>query len=163
MMAAPAVFVAYYAFRLIREKGKRNIKRTVGACAVFGAFYLAAEACSIGDKIVPEPDMLVLELSTLLATLCVIPLYVLVSRVLMKSEGLSPEKGEFISRAIVALVACEIGLVGGELVRAFAPAKEGHPYLKEAPWMGVQVVGPIVIALAFYMIAARIIRSRRPA
>ncbi|MEI8246544.1 MAG: hypothetical protein WCI51_11980 [Lentisphaerota bacterium] len=151
----PGCLAVYFGFRLIKEKNKRNIKRSAGALAVMAVLLLSVLFASImpnsiGDRDVKHGFML----SLLLATIAVIPIYILISRFLMIRAGLTPKpKGEFVGKGIILILAWQIWLAGSEIARIYDPKE---------PWgitFALCVFGPTIIAYTFYKVSMRLLRE----
>ena len=151
----PGCLAVYFGFRLIKEKNKRNIKGSVGALAVMAVLLLSVLFASImpnsiGDRDVKHGFML----SLLLATIAVIPVYILISRFLMIRERLILKpKGEFVGKGIISIIAWQIWLAGSEIARIYEPKE---------PWgiiFALCVLGPIIIAYTFYKVSMRLLRE----
>lgn len=147
ILGIPGVFPVFFGFRLLKDKTKRNIKGTVGAFAVLAGFLLAARINATDA----EPSF-VRDSSSLIATLCVVPFYLLVSRFVMKKEGLVPAKGEFVGKGIVIIIALEIGQCGFDYIDRLVPIESPLESVRLAPWL---------VAWLFYAVSTRIIGKNR--
>ena len=152
VFALPGILAIYFGFRLIRQKSKKNIKRAVGALAVFGAFLFFPILNPYWEYLKEIPDLLLL----LVGSFIMIPVYVAISKFLMKKEGLIPEQGEFIGKGIVGLVSWVLCLACFQL---FTQNKIPDDNL-DKPWQAILSLSPIIIAFVFYRICIRIIEKR---
>jgi len=146
MLVFPGVLLIVFGFRLLKERTRRNIKGTVGAFAVLAAFRLAVTIAYM----TPAPKVMCY-FSSLVATLCVVPVYVLVSRFLMMKEGFIPVRGEFIGKGIVLIIAFEIGLSGFSYIDELAPIEPPLDLARLAPW---------ILAWLVYKVSTRIIEDK---
>ncbi|MFA6101482.1 MAG: hypothetical protein WCV67_01450 [Victivallaceae bacterium] len=151
----PGCLAVYFGFRLIKEKNKRNIKGSVGALAVMAVLLLSVLFASImpnsiGDLDVKHGFML----SLLLATITVIPVYILISRFLMIREGLTPKpKGEFVGKGIILIISWQIWLAGAQIAKTYEP-KERWGII-----FALCLFVPIIIAYTFYKVSMRLLRE----
>ena len=155
IMAIPEIFVIYYSFRLLKEKTKKNIKGTVGSIIVIGALFFSLFIQNFFSELERTGNYL----SLFIATLIAIPIYVIISKILMIKEGLSPIKGEFVGRGIVTIIALQIWIISSQMVDHFAPVEKGYTHIKEEPWESVGTFGSIFIAWVFYKVAMLFIKK----
>ncbi len=96
----------------------------------------------------------------LVAALLMIPLYVVLSKLLILAEGLTAIKGEFVGKGILTIIALLIWFSLARLADVVVFAREGDSYLPREPWAWglVGFILPIVIACAFYKISARLMK-----
>ncbi|MDQ8209760.1 hypothetical protein QEH52_19735 [Coraliomargarita sp. SDUM461003] len=150
MMLIPGAMALFYGIGLLKEVTKERIKGSVGALAIFGAFWAAVY---VEKFLLPENSNM---LSLLIALAIIVPLYVFISKRLYYSEQLEVSgRGEFIGKGILTLIAWMIWLSLSEFVREYAPVKEGYTHIKEEPWDTLGFIAPIIIAWAFYKIASK--------
>jgi hypothetical protein len=150
LLSIPGIIGAYYGFRLIRDKNKKNIKMTVGLLLLFCAFVVLAVAVDVFDNLIEIKFMSF----ALIATIISIPFYVALCKILMKREGLTPIKGEFIGKGLITLIAWLVYFCCSELLRLFDLANlEKQSFLLSL----VVVLGPIIVAMLFYKLAMQLI------
>ena len=154
MMGTPGVIAAYFGFRLIREKTKKNIKGSVGLLVSFAVIIL--------DVFVEWwvlPNHIGTPSSLLIMTIVVILIYIPISRFLMLREGLTPKpNGEFVGKKIILIIAIEIFVVGSEMIHAYSPNNfEPRPLRIVA--ILIAYAAPILIAWIFYKVAMKFIQE----
>ena len=159
IMMFPGIMTLYNGIGLLREVTKRRIKGSTGSLCIIAAFLTLSyiDRLLFSDSFGKEFAILYI----LAATIVIIPFYILISRKIILSEKMEIKgKREFVGKGILTLVAWEIWLALSELVRAFAPVKEGEKYIKEAPWNILGIIGPILIAWVFYRIASSVLKIK---
>ena len=159
IMMIPGAMALYNGIGIFAEVTKRRIKASTGSLCIVVSFltipYITEPFFS--DRF--EKDFSLLYL--LIMTVVIIPVYILISDKIIRSEKMEIEgMREFIGKGILTLLAWEIWLTLSELVRAFAPAKEGYKHIKEVLWNILGFIGPILIAWAFYKIASRVLKTK---
>lgn len=153
-MAFPGAFMTFFGFRLTKENTGTNIKGVVGSFAIMGVFWISSVILMVvGESKVADG------LSMLIATLVMIPAYVVVSKYCMKKAGHNPVRGEFVGKGIVAIIAWQIWLVSSGIAREITPVKDGYTHVPEFPWGLVGLAAPILIAVVFYKIAVKLIKK----
>jgi len=153
IMVFPVGFAAYFWFRLIKKKTKRNIKVSVGLITIFAVSILNGVVETLGLS-----NHIGLWSRYLLMTITVLLIYIPVSKFLMLREGLIPKpKGEFVGKGIITILAWQIWLVGSEIAEAYLPKN-----LTAKPWNISDISGliaPIIIACVFYKVAVKFIQK----
>lgn len=148
MMALPGIIAVYYGARLIRTPNERNIKWTLGAGAVFLAMFLwdLLEWLSTSLNTISWTQ----SVSLLIATLFVIPLYVMACRVVMRSEGMAPRHySHYLSRGVIFIVAMQLWMIGEELIERYFSKEEMYPW---ELWSNMRAFAPLLAAWVFYKI-----------
>lgn len=155
LLSVPGIIVAYNGLKLIRQKNKKYIKGTVGTLCIFIAFLAVAVIGSLFENLIELNIMILL----LIAMILILPIYIFLSKFLMKQEGLTPIKGEFISRGIIKSIAVLIWLSGSSMI-------DIHSNLGLKDRLSINLLidlvsglAPLIIAVAFYDIAMKIIEK----
>jgi len=154
MMAIPGALAVFYGTRLLKVKSKENIKRSVGALSLLSVFLLAGGIRSL------LPDEYEGMLPVPIATLLVIPIYVALSKYAIQASIQEAIRyKDLIGKGILLILSFQIYFVLNEIIRKYAPTKEGYVYVKEAPWELLGFAGPLLVAWAFYKIASKFIKK----
>ena len=157
-LAIPGVMALFFGICLLRRRSKTNIKGSVGAIAIMGAFFLAP----IFNKIIPEDTGY--SISFFIATILVIPLYIAIAKFFILREGKAPlRKGEFVGRGIITLLGIMIWLVLNQIIMEYAPVEQGFKNVKEFPWRLLASIAPFIIALLFYKVALTVLKKQEAA
>ncbi len=160
LMSALGFFSLFLGIGLLKEKSKENIKGTVGTLAVFGAFSLAGVIEKYIIQHLPPP-LLEGGGSLLIATVLAIPAYILVSKFLMKREGLIPDsRGEFIGRGILFIIAFQICMVGNVISFTYLPVGQRDAHIEIFPWELIRGFAPILAAILFYKLAIHFLKIK---
>jgi hypothetical protein len=150
VLSVPGIMAAYNGFKLIRQKNKKYIKGSAGALCIFGVFLASAITGSVFGIFIESKMMFFL----LLAAVIILPTYILLSKFLMKREGLTPIKGEFIGRGVMQIIALLIWISGSTVIDSFKLMDQGNVVLAL-----VSGLAPLIIAVVFYDIATKIIEK----
>jgi hypothetical protein len=143
MMIIPGAMAFCFGVGLLREVTKERIKGSVGALAVFGAFWAAVYI----DKLLPERSNM---LSLLLGAIVMIGAYVWISVLLFKSEKFKISgKKDFIGTGILTLLSFLIWLSLNEML---------EQYYDEAALLGF--LAPILIAWLFYKLTSKALLTK---
>lgn len=146
ILMIPGIMALYNGTGLLREVTKNRIKRSAGSLCIIAVCLTInyINKLFFSDRFEDNFAML----SVLIATIIIIPVYILISKKIIKSEKMEViSKGEFIGKGILTLLSWEIWLALIELARVFVPVKEGF-------WNFLGFIVSILIALVFYKIAS---------
>lgn len=156
LMFVPFALGLYFGCRLLAHPTKRNIKGSVGVCSFFCVILLMSMM-----KFVLPPEMMKI-VSLLIASISVLPIYVSFSKYLIQKDlDEVIDAGGIIGKGILLLLAWQIWHALFQLIDLYAPTKIGRFVGKEVPWEKVQMIGPLLIACLFYLIALWFIKRDR--
>lgn len=137
MMIIPGAMAFCYGIGLLRKVTEERIKRSVGALAVFGAFWAAVYI----DELLPERNNM---LSLLIGAILMVGAYLWISMKLFRLENFKfTGKEDFIGTGILTLFAFLIWLSLSEMLREYYDAAL------------LAFLTPILIAWLFYRLASR--------
>ncbi|MBN2211337.1 MAG: hypothetical protein JW709_08070 [Sedimentisphaerales bacterium] len=160
LMSSPGVIAVYFGAKLVRTPNERNIKWTVGAGVVFLAFLISA----LLDWLTPVLNSVSRSHSVtfLIATMIVIPLYIIVCRWVMKAEGMAVgHYSHYLSKGIVFIVALQFWMIGEELFERYYPKEQGRDYMPKEPWGPFVFFVPLLAAWIFYKIVMWVIEKKK--
>lgn len=144
MMIIPGAMAFCYGIGILRKVTKERIKGSVGALAIFGAFWTAVYV----DKLLPERSNM---LSLLIGAVIMLGAYIGISNLLFKSEKMQISgKEDFIGSGILTLLSFLIWLSLNELLER---------YYDEAGLLGF--LAPVLIAWLFYKMASKALVSQK--
>ena len=149
-----------YGWDLFKDVNKSNIKGAVGGLAVFGYYWiiLLIDFTFLQQN---RQTSLLSFFSSLLAMLIVLLFYIFTSKFVMKKEGLIPdEKGEFIGRGILFLLAFQVFALSYNIIVAYAPKKIDGYYLTPG-WDLTSVLLPVFLAIVIYNIGVKLFVKKR--
>ena len=143
----PAFMLLHYGWELVAEVDKTNIKGCIGGTVIFAFLWLALFVNNhISEKIAEISFTLFL-----IGTLFMFWIYVILSKLAMKKANLIPdEKGEFIDRNIISILAILVCFSFSEMVVVIAPDETNSPLYLEPPWGSIANFGSILAAIIFY-------------
>lgn len=152
LILVPFVIGLCFGCRLFAQPTKKYIKGCVGVFSFFCATALVGAM-----KFFLPPDVVGI-VAPLIATILVLPFYVLFSKYLIQKDlNETIEKGEVIGKGILVLLAWLIWHALYRLIDLYAPSIEQGSGIKVEPWDTFQMVTPL-IGFLFYWIASRFIK-----
>ena len=155
LMTLPGACAAYFGFKLFRETSAKNIRRASGSLAFLAGFLFAV---ALSGSSLPLLEATT-SISTLLATVFGILLYVVLARFLLRKEGIAITGVQgLVGRGLVFLVSIQIFLAGVEILRIYPPPWADPTQDFAGLWVLLVILGFALLAWAAHKVALKLLK-----
>ena len=155
LMTLPGACAAYFGFKLFRETSAKNIRRASGSLAFLAGFLFAV---ALSGSSLPLLEATT-SISTLLATVFGILLYVVLARLLLRKEGIAITGVQgLVGRGLVFLVSIQIFLAGADITRVYAPLREDMARDLTSLWALLGIFYSALLAWAVHRVALKLLK-----
>ncbi|MDZ4860832.1 MAG: hypothetical protein SGI88_17790 [Candidatus Hydrogenedentes bacterium] len=150
VLSVPGAFAVFYGVKVFRTPDRKNLSRSVGVLLFFVVIYLATTASELADEKYGNSRY---GLTLFLASLAMMPVYVLLSGMLMRWAGVAATSlSDFFSKpfAVLLSVGLQSAIIG--VTGIFFPERDAENLLTS-----IVVFGPVLVAIVFYKLFIRLV------